>query len=1105
MKTFLISLAIAFALFSNDAFSQCGRISLIGEFNFWSSDEFLDRDPVDPEEFSLVLVLTPNDDYNGDGIIEMKFRENSDWGQNWGSTQFPSGIGILNGPNIPVPVGSYLVTFNCGNLHYNFESTCGLISLMGEFNGWTGDIFMTRYPSDPDLWTADISLDEGSNQYDPPDIIEMKFRENSDWMVNWGDDDFPSGVGVLNGPNIPVPLSYSGLTTDYFVSFNCATGAYNFTETSGPISLSGEFNYFSGDHFMERDEETPELYSTLLTLNPADDHNNDGIIDIKFRENADWTYYWGSDQFPSGTAVANGPNIPVPLDPTGITTDYLVTFNYSTLAFSFQSTSGAISIIGAFIGWMGDIPMNRVAEAPDNWTLTRCWYENSDVKFRENHDWGVNWGDVSWPSGTGLPNGPNIPLIAGTYDVSFNASTGDYNFVTNPDACGEIGMVGDFNDWGAGSGGYPSDVYLLRDPNYPNRFSIEYFFAESTTMLFRLNADPTFIDVWGGSSLCQTGVQDVNALISVNPGNYHITFDCNSGDYCMTLLGNSVLALKTFSINIDGVLDEPDWEMGEEVTKIIDGTPGADFNEAYFGVVYSDDFLYVGLTVTDAILTINDVASIFVDGDHSGGNYDIHDVYFQVNGTVVTIITGPPGGIMIDLAFAPDVNGFVMEMAIPWIALGVIPAEGEKAGFDIIIGDDDTGGGVEYQMAWNGSLENGYSTSGFGELIFGPLFFGSMSMYHPVIGDIILRSPSNQPEIYTATYNLDDDFGVVFRKDKENYYIWGAPDFPAGIAELGGPPIPAVEGRWRINFNGQTGEYLFDLQPAGENVAMAYFTEEPPFIDGQLDEYDLYYNCNILVAGGGEINNTVNWGVRWDMESFYIGVQVIDEFLFGSGSPWDNDGIEFYIDGNNDKDGPYDLDFDTQVILDILNGSVPWFKADGVPVTNYNAQWIYTDLGYNVEIRIGWDNFDFEPGRGRVMGWSFGNNDNDSGVGRDYQTVWYGTGNNWNNTSLLGDLQLADGPYTVKIHENRSIEGVLIYPNPTDGQFSILLSDPGSGETVNIIILDLSGRLIASQQQAISGEINLIRLDLEYLNPGLYLIHIFSGEGNSVVKKLVIR
>jgi hypothetical protein len=1107
MKSLLYFIAFTFMFFATDTFGQCGRISLIGEFNSWSSDEFLDRDPVDPEEFSLVLVLTPNDDSNGDGIIEMKFRENTNWTHNWGSTQFPSGNGILNGPNIPVPVGSYLVTFNCNNLHYNFQSTCGQISLIGEFNGWVEDYWMTRNLTDPDEWSVTLPLNAASD-VNGDGIVEMKFRMNSDWGTNWGTiwtaPEFPSGTGVPDGGNILVPLTSSGISTDFIVTFNCETFAYNFIETSGPISLYGEFSDWTGDFYLEMDEEQFNLFSGIISINVQDDYNGDGIVEMKFRENDDNTINWGSTQFPSGTAVLNGANIQVPLDNSGITTDYMVSFNYASYAFSFQATSGAISIIGAFIGWNGDIPMNREPETPDIWKITRCWYDDSDLKFRENLDWNNNWGNLGWPSGTAVWNGPNIPLIAGTYDVTFNTATGAYSFVDNPDACGEIGMVGDFNDWGVGAGGYPSDVYLLRDPVYPSRFSIDYFFNESTGLLFRLNADPDFTDVWGGTSLCQTGVQDESAIIAVDAGNYHITFDYNSGDYCMTRLDNSVTAPKTFSMNIDGTLDEPEWEQGERIMRIIDGIPGEDVNEAYFGVVYSDDFLYVGLTVTDAILTINDAVSIFVDGDQSGGNYDLHDVYFIVNGSVITIINGPPGGITIDLATTLNVNGFVMEMAIPWSALGVIPAEGGKAGFDIIIGDDDSGVGVEYQMAWNGSLVNELSTSGFGELIFGPMFFGSISMYHPVIGDIILRNPSNQPETYTATYDFDDDFGVVFRKDKANSYSWGATDFPTGIAELGGPSIPVAEGRYRINFNLQTGEYIFDFQPAGENVAMANFNDEPPVIDGQLDEYDLFYNSNILATGGGPINNVVNWGAIWDMENLYIGVRVTDGAMYGTGNPWDNDAIEFFIDGNNDKDGPYDPDFDTQIIMDIMNQSVPWFKADGVPVTNYNAQWIYTDLGYNVEIRLGWDNFDFEPGRGRVMGWSLANNDNDYNAGRDYQSTWYGNVNNWNNTYNLGDLQLADGPYTVNIAENLSRESILIYPNPSNGQFYIRLTGKELGDHFRIHVTDVSGRIIGAEIDHSSGDEIMVRIKKGQSGPGLYIVHIYSDHGDFHARKLII-
>jgi hypothetical protein len=246
------------------------------------------------------------------------------------------------------------------------------------------------------------------------------------------------------------------------------------------------------------------------------------------------------------------------------------------------------------------------------------------------------------------------------------------------------------------------------------------------------------------------------------------------------------------------------------------------------------------------------------------------------------------------------------------------------------------------------------------------------------------------------------------------------------------------------------------------------------------------------------------------MESVYIGARVTDEAIYGSGDPWYNDAIELYIDGNNDKDGMYDGAFDTQVILDALNQSIPWFKADGVPITNYDAHWSFTDLGYNVEMRLGWDNFDFEPGRGRVIGWSLGNDDNDYNIGRDYQTVWYGTVNNWSNTDVLGDLQLASGPYT-QVTDPAVQDKVLIYPNPTDGRVYILLKGENSGENlnannnININVNDISGRSVASEHRTLNGKNNLISLNLDQASPGLYIIQIRSDQGASFTKKLIIR
>lgn len=97
-----------------------------------------------------------------------------------------------------------------------------------------------------------------------------------------------------------------------------------------------------------------------------------------------------------------------------------------TWAFSFGQT---ISIIGTFNGWAGDVNMNSTDNI--NWTLDYTFTANEQVKFRQNAAWTTNWGSSSFPTGTGVQDGANIPVLAGTYTISFNSSTGSYNFQSN--------------------------------------------------------------------------------------------------------------------------------------------------------------------------------------------------------------------------------------------------------------------------------------------------------------------------------------------------------------------------------------------------------------------------------------------------------------------------------------------------------------------------------------------------------------------------------------------------------------------------------------------------------------------------------------------------
>ena len=145
---------------------------------------------------------------------EAKFRANDAWDINWGEDEFPIGVGTQGGPNIPVIGGTYDITFNSntGAYYFNLQSDIGIIGSATPF-GWDADVSMNQSTTDTNEYYLTLNLVAG----------EAKFRANDAWDINWGSADFPTGIGVQNGPNIPIPSP--GL---YEITFNKSTGAYHF-------------------------------------------------------------------------------------------------------------------------------------------------------------------------------------------------------------------------------------------------------------------------------------------------------------------------------------------------------------------------------------------------------------------------------------------------------------------------------------------------------------------------------------------------------------------------------------------------------------------------------------------------------------------------------------------------------------------------------------------------------------------------------------------------------------------------------------------------------------------------------------------------------------
>lgn len=273
------------------------------------------------------------------------------------------------------------------------------IGILGSaLNGWDEDVDMES--SDGIYYTlTNYPLSQG----------EAKFRQDNSWDINWGASDFPSGIAYSFGPNIPIPYA-----ANYNITFNMFSGEYVFECVSNcPIDIG-----IIGSALNGWDEDVDMITADGITYFLNDYFFTTG--EAKFRQDNSWDINWGNDTFPSGVAFQNGPNIPVQEG------TYNVSFNRETGDYSFSSPS--IGIIGsALSGWTDDIDMQT--EDGTTYTLENYYFNSGEAKFRQDNSWSLNWGGDTFPSGVAFFNGPNIPILEGTYIVTFNRFTGDYNFV----------------------------------------------------------------------------------------------------------------------------------------------------------------------------------------------------------------------------------------------------------------------------------------------------------------------------------------------------------------------------------------------------------------------------------------------------------------------------------------------------------------------------------------------------------------------------------------------------------------------------------------------------------------------------------------------------
>lgn len=270
-------------------------------------------------------------------------------------------------------------------------------------------------------------------------------------------------------------------------------------------------------------------------------------------------------------------------------------------------------------------------------------------------------------------------------------------------------------------------------------------------------------------------------------------------------------------------------------------------------------------------------------------------------------------------------------------------------------------------------------------------------------------------------------------------------------------------------------------------------TNTPIVIDGVIEpaweeatEYELAKKL-MTVDNSSDLSALIK--VLYDDQALYFYYNVVDNAKRASSTNfWENDGIEIYIDGNNDKATAYDANdfqfvirYDASIILEGHDKSIAGIQAKATQ----------NDLGYVMEVKIPWTTIGVTPSVGKQLGIDFHVNDSDVAL-RDGKITWFATADNsYSDPSIFGVGRLESSVITSSSDKVGNAQ--LLFPNPFSDKFSI----ESKGE-FELIVVDINGKEVIH-----SYCVDTCTFGSEWLQ-GVYLVKVITNNGvNSlkVVKK----
>ena len=263
----------------------------------------------------------------------------------------------------------------------------------GTPNGWDGPDVPFYTTSDANVLVAYPTLTDG----------EIKFRTNNTWDVNYGDTGLDGALDA-GGDNIPVTAGM------YKILMNISTFTYTMEPFTWGLVGDATENSWDGPDMPLTYDSYSDTWKAIVTL---------GDGEWKFRLNNDWSVNYG-DTGNDGSLEAGGDNIPVGAG------NYLIVFDANDLTYTIEPID-IWGLVGdaAPNGWDG--PNARLTldyNQDDVWYINNITLGDGEFKFRTNDSWDVNYGDTG-NDGVLEPGGDNIPVTAGTYNITLEFSNPD--------------------------------------------------------------------------------------------------------------------------------------------------------------------------------------------------------------------------------------------------------------------------------------------------------------------------------------------------------------------------------------------------------------------------------------------------------------------------------------------------------------------------------------------------------------------------------------------------------------------------------------------------------------------------------------------------------